>query len=74
MKLKEEKYIYIYKITNFLKRIKRLLQDPQYIQNENLLDIGLQPKAIKYCNKEHNSRPCGFLVVLPLTFPQVKIC
>ena len=50
MKSKEEKiyiYIHIYKITNFLKRIKRLLQDPQYIQNENLLDISPRPKAIK---------------------------
>ena len=47
MKLKEEKYIYIYKITNFLKRMYRLLQDPQYIQNENLPDISQRPKAFK---------------------------
>ena len=48
MELKEEYiYIYIYKITNFLKQIERLLQDPQYIQNENLPDINPRPKAIK---------------------------
>ena len=47
MKLKEEKYIYIYKITNFLKRIWRLLQDPHNIQNGNLPEISPRPKAIK---------------------------
>ena len=48
MKLKEEKKnIYIYKITNFLKRILKLLQDPHNIQNGNLPDRSPQPKAIE---------------------------
>ena len=47
MKLKEEIYIYIYKIINFLKRILKLLQDPHNIQNGNLPDISPQPKAIE---------------------------
>ena len=46
MKLKEAKK-YVYKITNFLKRILRLLQDPHNIQNGNLPDISPRPKAIK---------------------------
>ena len=46
MKLKEAKK-YVYKITNFLKRILRLLQDPHNIQNGNFPDISQWQKAIK---------------------------
>ena len=43
MKLKGEKK---YKITNFYKRIQKLLQDPRKIQDGNLPDISPRPKAI----------------------------
>ena len=45
MKLKKEKTIYV--ITNFLKRIQRLLQDPHNIQKGSFPDITPRPKAIK---------------------------
>ena len=45
MKIKEEKNIC--KITNFLKQIQRLLQDPHNIQDGNLPDISPRPKDIK---------------------------